>query len=35
VPATLLLATTSLVILGLTLRTWQGLRHGHLLVAEK
>jgi tellurite resistance protein len=34
-PATLLLAITSLLILGLTLSTWRGLRHGHLLVAEK
>lgn len=34
VPATVLLALTSLVILGLTLATWRGLRHGHLLVAE-
>lgn len=33
-PATVLLAVTSLVILGLTLGTWRGLRHGHLLVAE-
>ena len=33
-PATVLLALTSLVILGLTLGTWRGLRHGHLLVAE-
>ncbi len=30
-----LLAVTSLLILGLTLSTWRGLRHGHLLVAEK
>ena len=35
VPAILLLAVTSLLILGLTLNTWHGLRHGHLLVAEK
>jgi tellurite resistance protein len=35
VPAILLLASTSLLILGLTLNTWRGLRHGHLLVAEK
>jgi tellurite resistance protein len=34
-PATLLLAATSLLIVGLTLQTWRGLRHGHLLVAEK
>ena len=34
-PATLLLAMTSLLILGLTLNTWRGLRHGHLLVPEK
>jgi tellurite resistance protein len=34
-PATLLLAVTSLLILGLTLGTWRGLRHGHLLVPEK
>jgi tellurite resistance protein len=34
-PATLLLAVTSLLILGLTLGTWRGLRHGQLLVAEK
>jgi len=34
-PATLLLAITSLLILGLTLSTWRGLRHGHLLVADK
>lgn len=34
-PGTLLLAGTSLLILGLTLSTWRGLRHGHLLVAEK
>ena len=34
-PGTLLLAVTSLLILGLTLGTWHGLRHGHLLVAEK
>jgi tellurite resistance protein len=33
-PATVLLALTSLVILGLTLGTWRGLRQGHLLVAE-
>jgi tellurite resistance protein len=33
-PATVLLALTSLVILGLTLGTWRGLRLGHLLVAE-
>ena len=33
-PATVLLALTSLVILALTLGTWRGLRHGHLLVAE-
>lgn len=31
-PATLLLAVTSLLILGLTVGTWRGLRHGHLLV---
>jgi tellurite resistance protein len=35
VPALVLLALTSLLILGLTLATWRGLRHGHLLVAEK
>jgi tellurite resistance protein len=34
-PATLLLAVTSLLILGLTLGTWRGLRHGHLLVPGK
>lgn len=34
-PATLLLALTSLLILGLTLGTWRSLRHGHLLVAER
>ena len=34
-PATLLLAVTSLLILGLTLVTWRGLRHGHLLVPSK
>jgi tellurite resistance protein len=34
-PATLLLAVTSLLILGLTLGTWRGLRHGHLLVPSK
>ena len=34
-PATLLLAITSLLVLGLTLSTWRGLRHGHLLVADK
>jgi tellurite resistance protein len=34
-PAILLLAITSLLILGLTLNTWRGLRHGQLLVAEK
>ena len=34
-PALVLLALTSLLILGLTLATWRGLRHGHLLVAEK
>jgi len=33
-PATVLLAITSLVILGLTLSTWRGLRAGTLLVAE-
>jgi tellurite resistance protein len=33
-PATALLAITSLVILGLTLGTWRGLRTGTLLVAE-
>lgn len=33
-PATVLLALASLVILGLTLGTWRGLRQGHLLVAE-
>lgn len=33
-PATVLLALTSLVILGLTLGTWRGLRRGQLLVAE-
>jgi hypothetical protein len=30
----LLLAVTSLLILGLTLGTWRGLRHGQLLVPE-
>jgi tellurite resistance protein TehA-like permease len=35
VPATLLLALTSLLVLGLTVGTWQGLRKGHLLIAEK
>ena len=35
VPATLLLALTSLLVLGLTLGTWRGLRRGQLLVAEK
>lgn len=35
IPAILLLAVTSLLILGLTLNTWRGLRHGHLLVPEK
>ena len=34
-PAIALLAITSLVILGLTLNTWRGLRMGTLLVAEK
>ena len=34
-PAIFLLALTSLLILGLTLNTWRGLRHGHLLVPEK
>ena len=34
VPATLMLAITSLVILGLSLGTWRGLRHGSLLVPE-
>ncbi len=34
-PATLMLAVTSLLILGLTLSTWRGLRHGHLLTPEK
>ena len=34
-PATLLLAVTSLLILGLTFGTWRGLRHGHLLVPDK
>lgn len=34
-PATVMLALTSLLILGLTLQTWRGLRHGHLLVPEK
>ena len=33
-PATLMLAITSLVILGLTLGTWRGLRHGGLLAPE-
>lgn len=32
-PATLLLAITSLLILGLSMGTWRGLRRGHLLVA--
>ena len=35
IPAILLLAVTSLLILGLSLNTWRGLRHGHLLVPEK
>ena len=35
VPASLLLAITSLLILGLTMGTWRGLRHGQLLVPEK
>jgi tellurite resistance protein TehA-like permease len=34
-PAIVMLALTSLLILGLTLQTWRGLRHGHLLVPEK
>ena len=34
-PAVLLLAITSLLILGLTLNTWHGLRHGQLLVPDK
>ncbi len=34
-PATLMLAVTSLLILGLTLNTWRALRHGQLLVPEK
>lgn len=34
-PAMGLLAITSLLILGLTLNTWRGLRHGHLLVPEQ
>jgi tellurite resistance protein len=34
-PSLMLLAVTSLLILGLTLNTWHGLRHGHLLVPEK
>jgi tellurite resistance protein len=34
-PATALLAITSLIILGLTLSTWRGLRMGTLLVSEK
>ena len=33
-PAILLLALTSLLILGLTLGTWRSLQHGHLLVAD-
>lgn len=33
-PATGLLAMTSLVIMGLTLGTWRGLRHGSLLVPD-
>jgi len=33
-PALGLLALTSLVILGLTLGTWRGLRQGSLLVAD-
>jgi tellurite resistance protein len=33
-PSMLLLAVTSLLILGLTLGTWRGLRHGQLLVPE-
>jgi hypothetical protein len=35
VPATLLLAFTTLLILGLSLNTWRGLRHGQLLVPDK
>ena len=35
VPALLLLAFTSLLILGLTLSTWRGLRHGHLLAPDQ
>jgi tellurite resistance protein len=34
-PALGMLALASLVILGLTLGTWRGLRHGHLLVPSK
>lgn len=34
-PSMVLLAVTSLLILGLTLHTWRGLRHGHLLVPDK
>ncbi len=34
-PSMALLAVTTLLILGLTLNTWRGLRHGHLLVPEK
>jgi tellurite resistance protein len=34
-PAILLLGVTSLLILGLTLDTWRGLRHGQLLVPNK
>jgi tellurite resistance protein len=33
-PATVLLAITSLLIVGLTLNTWRGLRRGQLLVPE-
>jgi tellurite resistance protein len=35
VPATLLLAMTSLIVLGLTVGTWHGLRRGNLLVADQ
>ena len=34
-PSMALLAVTTLLILGLTLNTWRGLRHGHLLVPDK
>jgi tellurite resistance protein len=34
-PALVLLAATSLLILGLTLNTWHGLRNGSLLLPEQ